>query len=110
MWTDRQFWLDSSWRAFRTFCQSLAGLLLAVQTSTQVAAMPEISVPWYGYLYASGIAALVSLLQSVDRERAVAAPAAEPTVTAAESYTPAYEPVARFVDAPQAYGCGDSLR
>ena len=71
MWTNKQFWLDASWRAFRTFCQSLAGLLLAVQTSTQVSAMPVISVPWYGYLYASGIAALVSLLQSVDRERVV---------------------------------------
>lgn len=72
MWTNKQFWLDSSWRAFRTFCQSLAGLLLAVQTSAQVSAMPTISVPWYGYLYASGIAALVSLLQSIDRDRAVA--------------------------------------
>lgn len=75
-WTNKRFWLDSSWRAFRTFCQSLAGLLLAVQTSAQTA-MPTISVPWYGYLYASGIAAFVSLLQSVDRERAVEqAPAA----------------------------------
>ena len=71
LWTNKQFWLDSTWRAFRTFCQSLAGLLLAVQTSAQVSAMPEISVTWAGYLYASLIAALVSLLQSVDRERAV---------------------------------------
>lgn len=71
MWVNKQFWLDASWRAFRTFCQSLAGLLLAVQTSAQVAAMPTISVPWYGYLYASAIAAFVSLLQSIDRERAV---------------------------------------
>lgn len=71
MWNDVQFWKDSSWRAFRTFCQSLAGLLLAVQTSMQVSAMPAISIPWYGYLYASGIAGLVSLLQSVDRSRAV---------------------------------------
>lgn len=71
MWTDRQFWHDATWRAFRTFCQSLAGLLLAVQTSVQVSAIPVISVPWYGYLYAAGVAGLVSLLQSVDRERAV---------------------------------------
>jgi len=72
MWTNRQFWHDATWRAFRTFCQSLAGLLLAVQTSVQVSAIPVISVPWYGYLYAAGVAGLVSLLQSVDRERAVA--------------------------------------
>jgi hypothetical protein len=71
MWTNRQFWHDATWRAFRTFCQSLAGLLLAVQTSVQVSAIPVISVPWYGYLYAAGVAGLVSLLQSVDRERAV---------------------------------------
>lgn len=82
MWTNKQFWIDSSWRAFRTFCQSLAGLLLAVQTSSQVAAMPTISVPWYGYLYASGVAALVSLLQSVDRERAVETTPAKTTDTA----------------------------
>lgn len=85
MWTNTQFWLDSSWRAFRTFCQSLAGLLLAVQTSSQVAAVPTISVPWYGYLYASGIAAFVSLLQSVDRERAVEQ---TPTATKTTDTTP----------------------
>lgn len=89
MWTDVRFWKDSSWRAFRTFCQSLAGFLLAVQTSAQVAAVPTISVPWYGYLYASGIAAFVSLLQSVDRERAVEqAPAAVKATDATPSVTP----------------------
>jgi hypothetical protein len=82
MWTNKQFWLDISWRAFRTFCQSLAGLLVAVQTSSQMSAFPTISVPWYGYLYASGIAALVSLLQSVDRERAVEHPAVTPAAAA----------------------------
>lgn len=80
MWTNRQFWHDATWRAFRTFCQSLAGLLLAVQTSVQVSAIPVISVPWYGYLYAAGVAGLVSLLQSVDRERAVGV--TEPTTPA----------------------------
>lgn len=88
MWTDVQFWKDASWRAFRTFCQSLAGLLLAVQTSVQVAAMPVISIPWYGYLYASGIAGLVSLLQSVDRERAVVGPAAPAAVHTSTPPTP----------------------
>jgi len=95
MWTNRQFWHDATWRAFRTFCQSLAGLLLAVQTSVQVSAIPVISVPWYGYLYAAGVAGLVSLLQSVDRERAVAV--VEPVVVtpAAASGDPAsadYQP------------------
>jgi hypothetical protein len=65
MWTNRQFWLDSSWRAFRTFCQSLAGLLTVETVST------NLNASWLGLLYASGVAALISLLQSVDRERAV---------------------------------------
>ena len=84
MWQDRQFFLDATWRAFRTFCQSLAGLLLAVQASDQIAAMPTISVPWYGYVYSSAVAALISLLQSIDRERAVVhePPAKTPTVPA----------------------------
>lgn len=69
MWANRQFWLDSSWRAFRTFCQTLAGLLLTVQTASQVSAMSPVSIPWYGYLYASAVAAFISLLQSIDRER-----------------------------------------
>jgi hypothetical protein len=93
MWTDRQFWHDATWRAFRTFCQSLAGLLLAVQTSVQVSAIPVISVPWYGYLYAAGVAGLVSLLQSVDRERAVNV--TPPTVPVAVNGDPAsadYQP------------------
>jgi hypothetical protein len=88
MWTNKQFWLDVSWRAFRTFCQSLAGLLVAVQTSSQMSSFPTISVPWYGYLYASGIAALVSLLQSVDRERAVEHPAVTPAVVPAPYVSP----------------------
>lgn len=107
-WTDRTFWLDSSWRAFRTFCQSLAGLLLAVQTSNQIGAMPEISVPWYGYLYSSGVAALISLLQSVDRERAVeSAPAETITASAATNSAAAdYQPAAMGTGP----GCGGDMR
>jgi hypothetical protein len=82
MWTDGQFWRDATWRAFRTFCQSLAGLLLAVQTSDQIAAIATISIPWYGYLYASAVSAFVSLLQSIDRERVAVAAAVEPVVPA----------------------------
>lgn len=124
MWTNKQFWLDSSWRAFRTFCQSLAGLLLAVQTSAQVSAFPTISVPWYGYLYASGIAALVSLLQSVDRERAVEQPAVTPAVVPvapARAYSVPLAAPASAYRAPQRtafrsardsneHSAGDSLR
>lgn len=94
MWQDRQFFLDATWRAFRTFCQSLAGLLLAVQTSDQISAMPTISVPWYGYIYSSAVAALISLLQSVDRERAVTnePPAKAPAVPAAAPADADYVP------------------
>ena len=73
MWTNLQFWKDSTWRAFRTFCQTLAALLAATYsgllTTTGSGEIP--STPWWGFLYASGIAGLISLLQSVDRERAV---------------------------------------
>lgn len=73
MWTNLQFWKDSTWRAFRTFCQTLAALLAATYSgllaTTGSGEIP--STPWWGFLYASGIAGLISLLQSVDRERAV---------------------------------------
>lgn len=102
MWST-QWFKDASWRAFRTFCQSLAGLLLAVQTSNQLASWSQISIPWYGYLYSCGVAALISLLQSVDRERAVTA--VEP---------PASEPVATLVPfaalTGHSGGCGTDLR
>lgn len=104
MWTDQRFWIDSTWRAFRTFCQSLAGLLLAVQTSDQFNAIPTISVPWYGYLYSSAVAALISLLQSIDRERAVG------NVEAATD-TPAPPAAANYVPpAVLASGCGADPR
>lgn len=108
MWTDVQFWKDATWRAFRTFCQSLAGLLLAVQTSVQVSGMPVISIPWYGYLYASGIAGLVSLLQSVDRERAVVtSPPTPPAVAPAWSAT---RVVPLGVDHAVVTSCGDGVK
>lgn len=64
MWTDRQFWLDTSWRAFRTFCQSLAALLGGQ-------AVNLLTAPWSSMLGISGGAAVMSVLMSVDRERAV---------------------------------------
>lgn len=71
MWTNKQFWLDSSWRAFRTFCQTLAALLGGQ-------AVNALTAPWASMLSVAGTAALVSLLMSVDRERAVGGGVAEP--------------------------------
>lgn len=83
MWTSAQFWKSATWRAFRTFCQSLAGLLTVEHVSTNLHAS------WWALIYASGVAGLISLLQSVDRERAVgevtAEASAEPEVSAANS-------------------------
>jgi hypothetical protein len=82
VWTNRKFWLDSSWRAFRTFCQTLAALLAAQFTgllqATGQASGGIPHTPWLGFLYASAIAGLISLLQSVDRERAVGASVSVP--------------------------------
>ena len=96
MWTDSQFWKDTTWRAFRTFCQTLAGLLLTTQ------AVSAFTAPWSVLLGASAMAAVISLLQSVDRGRAVSA------ITPADP--PAQAPfVATFVN-PVTGGCGTNLR
>lgn len=92
MLPDKQFFLDSGWRALRTFCQTLAGMLVVVQTSNVMPSTPDINIPWQAYLYASGIAALVSLLQSMDRERAVnSAITTTPVIPAVESRLSAAE-------------------
>lgn len=96
MWTDTQFWKDSTWRAFRTFCQSLAGLLVVVQTTNQISSVAEINIPWYAYLYSSMVSALISLLQSIDRERAVG-----------NATEPIPEPV---TPSSYAVGCGTDLK
>lgn len=96
MWTDRQFWKDATWRAFRTFCQTLAGVLAAyfsgllsvVQGGTiapQSFASAETLHMWMAFLYAAGISGLISLLQSIDRERAVVA---TPPAVAPSDYQP----------------------
>lgn len=94
MYQSKQFWLDSFWRSFRTFCQTLAGMLVVVQTSNAIPSTTDINIPWQAYLYASAIAGLVSLLQSVDRERAVNS--TEPAAAAAAFVTP--------------IACGDKMR
>lgn len=79
MWTNIQFWKDASWRAFRTFCQTLAGILAAhftgflsvVQGGTVTQDIPSTFKMWLVFLYASAVSGLISLLQSIDRERAV---------------------------------------
>lgn len=67
MWTDKKFWMDSSWRAFRTFCQTLAAVLGGQTVNV-------LTTDWHGLLGVSGGAALMSILMSVDRERAVIIP------------------------------------
>ena len=92
MLTDKQFISDSLWRSLRTFAQTLYGLLVVVQVT------PDVQIPWQGYLYASGIAALTSLLQSIGRERVA-------------NSVRATEPAAA-VSTPTGYavGCGNDLR
>ena len=92
MWTDLQFWKDSTWRAFRTFCQTLAGLLVTTQ------AVSAFTAPWSVLLGASAMAAVISLLQSVDRGRAVSA-------VAPDSPAPPSASAALF-----GAGCGTNLR
>lgn len=88
-WMDKQWFLDSTWRAFRTFCQTLAALLGGQAFSI-------ISADWASTLSVSTGAALISLLQSVDRGRATA------SVAKAEA--------AVEVQQTPVLGCGDSLR
>jgi hypothetical protein len=99
MWTDTQFWRDSTWRAFRTFCQTLAAML-AGQT------VNVLTAPWSGMLGVSAGAALVSLLMSVDRERVVVAPLrTEPVAKSLD--VNAEEPA---LQASYAAGCDGDLR
>lgn len=118
-WQTKQFWLDAAWRGFRTFCQSLAGLLVAVQSSNQIATFPTISIPWYGYLYSSAIAAIISLCQSIDRERAVAttppvvvevpiSPGPTPADTGIVVASPAAQVVPMGIAHTVVTSCGDS--
>jgi hypothetical protein len=86
MWTNRQFWKDATWRSFRTFCQSLAGLLTVEHVSS------NLNASWWALLYASGVAGLISLLQSVDRERAVGGAAVAATHPTPEVAVPEVVP------------------
>ena len=107
MLMDKQFIADALWRSLRTFCQTLYGLLVVVQVT------PDVQIPWQGYLYASGIAALTSLLQSIGRERVANSVRATDRASAdsvLQSATPPVEPAqAPVTPAAPALGCGDSL-
>jgi hypothetical protein len=126
MWTDKQFWRDSTWRAFRTFCQALAGLLVMQQASS------AFDLPWKDIIGAAALASFISLLQSIDRERvaahiqpqqpvpnyydqpAVIAPATEVADTVPLDPPPVGPPNENlrgtFGFAPLHSGCGESLR
>jgi hypothetical protein len=79
------FLRDAGWRAFRTFCQALAGLLVTAHVSN------AFNAPWVDLVGASLLAGLTSLLMSVDRSTVT--PVTEPA--AAASFTA---------------GCGTDLR
>lgn len=98
MLTDKQFIADALWRGLRTFCQTLYGLLVVVQVT------PDVQIPWQGYLYASGIAALTSVLQSIGRERVANSVRANDRASVESAQAPATQPAA-----PAPLGCGDSL-
>lgn len=101
MWTDGKFWYDSSWRAFRTFCQTLAALLGGQAVSI-------ISADWISTLSVAGTAGFISLLQSIDRGRATSAEAAilDAKASTALPSSADYQPAANFAGP----GCGGDMR
>lgn len=106
MWTDRQFWKDATWRAFRTFCQTLASMFGGM-------AFNILTAPWSSVLSVAVGAALISLCQSIDRERAVtAAPALAPVAAALTPDVPSPAPLAQVIPMNVAHkvsvSCADS--
>lgn len=93
MWTDRQFWEQASWRSFRSFCQALAAMLAGSSVNL-------LTANWESMLGVAGTAGLVSLLMSVDRERAVTY-----TLSTTNPAPPAPEATTGY-----AVGCGNDLR
>lgn len=103
MWTDVQFWKDSTWRGFRTFCQTLAAMLGGQ-------AVNILTADWMSMLSVSATAALVSLLMSIDRGRVTTT--AEPVAQVASAPEIVIENAAAptDLDAPTIVGCGGDLR
>ena len=94
MWTNWQFWKDSTWRAFRTFCQTLAAQLAGQSINA-------ITASWLAMLGVAGVASLMSLLMSVDREKAVG-------ITSAEQ--PTVEPADEVAYVTPITSCGDTAK
>lgn len=138
MWSNRQFWADATWRAFRTWAQTMAATLsgYAVFLGVQLAKAlkdPGADVDlgaivggwelWALFVFVATVAAAISLFQSIDRERAVAS--ALPSITPAAlpasptnvgevksvplTVTPETLPTTIATSSP-AVGCGDDLR
>jgi len=84
-----EFAKDAGWRAFRTFCQALAGLLVTAHVSN------AFNAPWTDLLGASLLAGLTSLLMSVDRSTVTGVAAVDSTPPSAVAFTA---------------GCGTDLR
>jgi len=105
MWTDVQFWKDATWRAFRTFLQTISGLLVMTNISS------AFNAPWKDLLGAALIAAFISIAQSIDRGRVATGPI-EPLTPAATPEPPAEKTAAQpasFAAVSPVYGCGDSV-
>jgi hypothetical protein len=100
-WGNRQFWADATWRAFRTWAQTMAATLsgYAVFLGVQLAKAlkdPGADVDlgaiiggwelWLLFFFVAGVAAAISLFQSIDRERAVSA--ALPSIAPAQPSAP----------------------
>lgn len=101
MWSNRKFWADATWRAFRTWAQTMAATLsgYAIWLGVQLAKAlkdPGADVDlgsivggwelWLLFVFVATVAAAISLFQSIDRERAVSA--ALPSITPAEASIP----------------------
>lgn len=98
-WSDKAFWSQATWRAFRTVAQAAAGLLTVNHVSS------AFNAPWLDIVGASLIAGLISLLQSIDRERAVGAALPEPKPAEPARLTLAEAELAAFGP-----GCGGDQR
>lgn len=134
MWSNRKFWADATWRAFRTWAQTMAATLsgYAVFLGVQLAKAlkdPGVDVDlaaivggwelWVLFVFVAGVAAAISLFQSIDRERAVSAalpsitPAPPPVVVSVPMTTdPAgsIQPATVVDSTTVVHGCGDNLR
>ena len=115
-WGNRQFWADATWRAFRTWAQTMAATLsgYAVFLGVQLAKAlkdPGADVDlgaivggwelWLLFFFVASVAAAISLFQSIDRERAVVS-AALPSIAPAQPSAQAIAPPPVVLSVPLA--------